>query len=669
MKQQQSRKVFLNNMNCWMGNFIIEELRNETSSDYKVVKNLFCGTLNNTNCPLPKLFEPEIIKFEYKYYYENSFFDSNSFIFNTFDSDLDELEYLIRGLSIRSRENEKSLIIISNILTWAATPLKENPSSEKDETYEIDLKDFKSNEFEENKNNSMEDLNTHEEAKVNDSYIMKKKYYKYTDKDYNIRKPSHKYKRLVYLENLAYSLANENFKVYTVCPGFIYGCGENFFFDYFKASWFQSPSEIPIIENGENFLPTIHIIDLAKTIKRVVENKPNERYILAVDRTKNTTMKSLMQSISNAIGSGKIKNVYSNDIPDIDNFQNFTDLNVNLNMKTSNIYIDERGKNEDFYEFKKRIFEWHCEFGISENQEKIRNEFKLYRKLKSIRIFITGQPGSGKTFIASEISKELRIPHLKLFDMIEEAKISTKPIGDEVREKMEEIIKKHSDEYDAMNVKKKIKNPPPFERDSVTFRFSEELLTKIVKSKLNDNLCSNLGYVLDGYPRNSNEAKALFFKEKEGGTNIPIQQINEKPKDAKEGKDLKNKNQEQYIVEKVYEDLSNLSIDQNLAPMLVLLIESMSEDFIKSRLKEKYNLEDHLEPYSEERINKRLHFYKAWNDQSLNNIHYYISLPNLLKEYNFNILDVDGKTEAVEFLTRKAIDKIESVSFYKLLDV
>lgn len=335
--------------------------------------------------------------------------------------------------------------------------MKENPSSEKDETYEIDLKDFKSNEFEENKNNSMEDLNTHEEAKVNDSYIMKKKYYKYTDKDYNIRKPSHKYKRLVYLENLAYSLANENFKVYTVCPGFIYGCGENFFFDYFKASWFQSPSEIPIIENGENFLPTIHIIDLAKTIKRVVENKPNERYILAVDRTKNTTMKSLMQSISNAIGSGKIKNVYSNDIPDIDNFQNFTDLNVNLNMKTSNIYIDERGKNEDFYEFKKRIFEWHCEFGISENQEKIRNEFKLYRKLKSIRIFITGQPGSGKTFIASEISKELRIPHLKLFDMIEEAKISTKPIGDEVREKMEEIIKKHSDEYDAMNVKKKIK--------------------------------------------------------------------------------------------------------------------------------------------------------------------------------------------------------------------
>lgn len=104
MKQQQSRKVFLNNMNCWMGNFIIEELRNETSSDYKVVKNLFCGTLNNTNCPLPKLFEPEIIKFEYKYYYENSFFDSNSFIFNTFDSDLDELEYLIRGLSIRSRK-------------------------------------------------------------------------------------------------------------------------------------------------------------------------------------------------------------------------------------------------------------------------------------------------------------------------------------------------------------------------------------------------------------------------------------------------------------------------------------------------------------------------------------------------------------------------------------
>ena len=54
---------------------------------------------------------------------------------------------------------------------------------------------------------------------------------------------------------------------------------------------------IPIIGEGDNFLPTIHILDLVQVIKRIIEKKPNQRYIFACDKTKNPTLKNIAQII------------------------------------------------------------------------------------------------------------------------------------------------------------------------------------------------------------------------------------------------------------------------------------------------------------------------------------------------------------------------------------
>ena len=39
------------------------------------------------------------------------------------------------------------------------------------------------------------------------------------------------------LENLAIKTAKDNnmVKTYIICPGFLYGCGEEFFYDYYKV--------------------------------------------------------------------------------------------------------------------------------------------------------------------------------------------------------------------------------------------------------------------------------------------------------------------------------------------------------------------------------------------------------------------------------------------------
>ena len=191
------------------------------------------------------------------------------------------------------------------------------------------------------------------------------------------------------LENLALSNTNPMLNVYVICPGFIYGCGEDFFFDYFRKAWIGGIDFMPIIGEGGNFLPTIHILDLVQIIRRIIEKKPIINYIFACDKTKNPTMKNIIRSISKGIGSIDIKNLTEFDIDEID-IPNFNELNIDIQIKSSKITEND--------------FKWHCEKGIPENMDLLRQEFNLYRGIKPIKIIISGPPCGGKTYIAKKIA-------------------------------------------------------------------------------------------------------------------------------------------------------------------------------------------------------------------------------------------------------------------------
>jgi hypothetical protein len=122
--QIKERKIFLNHMNSWFSNFIIEELRTETIQDPKVVKNEFMGTLNRSKTTLPYLFQPKEIKIDFNFHYEHEIFTNDVFIYNLQDSDYNEIEYIIKGLKTLKHQTEKVLIIVTSIMTWARTPPK-----------------------------------------------------------------------------------------------------------------------------------------------------------------------------------------------------------------------------------------------------------------------------------------------------------------------------------------------------------------------------------------------------------------------------------------------------------------------------------------------------------------------------------------------------------------
>ncbi len=96
-----------------------------------------------------------------------------------------------------------------------------------------------------------------------------------------------------------------------------------------------------------------------------------------------------------------------------------------------------------------------------------------------MRIIFLGPPGSGKGTQADLISKEFSIPKISTGDILREAVAEGTPLGKKAEEKMKkgELV-------------------------------DDETIIGIIKERIEKDDCKN-GYILDGFPRNLNQAKAL----------------------------------------------------------------------------------------------------------------------------------------------------------------
>ena len=122
--KQKREKIFLNSMDSWFSNFIIESFRTDYMPESKL-QTEFMGTINDEeNIQLPLHFNPQIFTFDYNPAYKSELFSNDIFIYNLNSGNIKEINYLLKGLKTLRFDSEKILIIISNIMTWAKTPNK-----------------------------------------------------------------------------------------------------------------------------------------------------------------------------------------------------------------------------------------------------------------------------------------------------------------------------------------------------------------------------------------------------------------------------------------------------------------------------------------------------------------------------------------------------------------
>jgi adenylate kinase len=247
----------------------------------------------------------------------------------------------------------------------------------------------------------------------------------YTEAEYVMRTPPEEYEKIKEIEDRILELHKPGLKTYVIGSGIIYGNGETetVFNDKFKSAWLQSPEYLTYVEDGENKIPTVHVVDLVRLVKKIYEAKPDKKYLFCIDNTDDRRQKALIQAISSGIGTGKVESK-EYQVDEIVRFAarleladkpNST-LSIDLNLRPSSLMVMPEGVEDA----EPVDFPWHCEKGLAANIDKVKQEFCKINNLLPIKIFVNGPPLSGKSYFGDKLAEHYNIPHICLKTLIPE---------------------------------------------------------------------------------------------------------------------------------------------------------------------------------------------------------------------------------------------------------
>ncbi|KAF1491763.1 Adenylate kinase 7, partial [Megadyptes antipodes antipodes] len=327
----------------------------------------------------------------------------------------------------------------------------------------------------------------------------------FTDEDYRRRKSHPNFMDHINAEKLILKLGKTNkhkFSTYVVASGHQYGAGEGVLHYFFKIGWLSETPAIPVFGDGNNFIPTIHVLDLAAVLQNIADHRPRFHYILAVDVSMHT-LQELIKCISKNVGPGKIEK-----IPKENAFLSKELTQMHLDMLLVNLRMESMFLKESFN------IKWVAQAGLVENIEQIVKEYKQSRGLLPLKVCIHGPPGVGKSTIAEELCKHYKLHHIKINDVISETIANLEKIvvpkeldSDSVGEEGEDDEEEEGQNVEAAHeLLARIKES----MEQNAGRLDDQHIVKFVKDKLKSMPCRNQGYVLDGFPETYDQAKDLF---------------------------------------------------------------------------------------------------------------------------------------------------------------
>ncbi|KAM6273345.1 adenylate kinase 7 [Porphyrio hochstetteri] len=331
----------------------------------------------------------------------------------------------------------------------------------------------------------------------------------FTDEDYLRRKSHPSFMDHISAEKLIIKLGKTNkhkFSTYVVASGHQYGAGEGLFHYFFKIGWLSETPAIPIFGDGSNFLPTIHVLDLAAVLQNVADHRPKFHYILAVDESMHT-LQELVKCISKNVGPGKIEK-----IPKENAFLSKELTQMHWDMLLVNLRMESMFLKENFN------IKWVAQAGLVENIEQVVKEYKQSRGLLPLKVYIHGPPGVGKSAIAEELCKHYKLHHIKINDVISETvanleqavvpkELDYDTVGEEEEDEEEEGRNVEAAQSLLAGIKENL--------EQNAGHLDDQYIIKFVKDKLKSMPCRNQGYVLDGFPETYDQAKDLFNLESE----------------------------------------------------------------------------------------------------------------------------------------------------------
>jgi len=175
--------------------------------------------------------------------------ESDVIIYDLMSNSFEEVDYVIKTLKTSPLQEEKTLVLLSSVMTWVNTPPKleeevkegedgedgEDAAAEEEEPSEEEPP----SEDEENKDGAEDEEEAEPELDENGEPIVVKQPLYFKETDFHLRVPHADYENLKTLETTAMSSVNTQpkLRVHVLCSGIRYGNGERTFYDHFQKAW------------------------------------------------------------------------------------------------------------------------------------------------------------------------------------------------------------------------------------------------------------------------------------------------------------------------------------------------------------------------------------------------------------------------------------------------
>ena len=131
---QEGKKIFLSHCNTYEGRALFKELWNkdkfEEMPEWGYAAHTFTGTVRKEEKNARGGFEepPEgietFVDFERSADFRTKLLENNVIIYDLMSNSFEEVDYVIKTLKTSDLQEEKTLVLLSSVMTWVNTPAK-----------------------------------------------------------------------------------------------------------------------------------------------------------------------------------------------------------------------------------------------------------------------------------------------------------------------------------------------------------------------------------------------------------------------------------------------------------------------------------------------------------------------------------------------------------------
>lgn len=359
---QTSIKYFIYPLNSLIGHSLIEAIKESATTEHS---HKIMGRADKSERAEVPLVVDEVLKNNLSYpELFQKIEECDIVIYETLKADPQELEYLLNTYEEKYFQTKKRIIFISSPMLWY-------------HTYE----NCDGNQILPHKPTNNRELNDNEIADL----VL-------SDKDFDRRRTLPCYEMYRLYENKLLGLNDDNTSIQgqIIYTGFVYGRGEDLFYDLFTKVFDTNP-EFHIYGDGSNSIPTIHVCDLIDCIMHVLsDNVVPNKVSIAVDDT-GIMQRDIIRSIAALIRSNNIRHIdsISGALEPLHD-----EMTIDIELKRSECFDEAIKINELSDTVSRRKKRGREKFsyitGLMANLDQIFDEFVKYRDLRSKTIALYG---------------------------------------------------------------------------------------------------------------------------------------------------------------------------------------------------------------------------------------------------------------------------------------